>query len=234
MMTEKKNSKFGMLALIAAIVFVAYNAVLFAICGFDGHGGAFWVSYAFMMISFATLAVSGFVLKGRTLQPKDWLLGYPVIKHCAIYLALELLASIIFIALDYIDCSWIIAFSVQIILLAVHLIFIISCFMAKETIENIEEKVKQKTSSMQLLKIDVEMIVESSADADVKSAFAKLSEQIRYSDPMSNEALAEIEGQITVAVTQAKQMTDKEELLRACKQISLLLSERNKKFKVLK
>ncbi len=234
MTDNKKNSKFGMMALIAAIVFVTYNVVLFAVCGFSDHGGAFWISYAFMMISFATLAVSGLVLKGRTVQPKDWLLGYPVLKHCGIYLILEFIASITFIALDYIDCPWAIAFAVQMVLLAVHLVFIISCFMAKEMIENVEAKVNQKTSYIRLLKVEAEMIAERATDNDVKNAFGKLAEQLRYSDPMSSEALSDLENRISNLVEQAKVVTEKSDLLRICNNISLLITERNKKCKVLK
>ena len=234
MTNNKKSSKFGMMALMAAIVFVTYNAVLFAVCGFSGHGAAFWISYAFMMVAFVTLAVSGLALKSRTVQPKDWLLGYPVLKHCGIYLILEFIASVIFIALDYIDCPWAIAFAVQMVLLAVHLVFIISCFMAKEMVENVEVKVNQKTSYISLLRVDVEMIAERSTDTEVKTAFGKLAEQLRYSDPMSNEALADLESRISNLVEQAKIVTDKSDLLRICNNVSLLITERNKKCKVLK
>ena len=231
---NKKNSKFGMMAMIAAIVFVTYNVVLFAVCGFSNHGGAFWISYAFMMISFATLAVSGLVLKGRMVQPKDWLLGYPVLKHCSIYLIFEFIASIAFIALDYIHCPWVIAFAVQMVLLAVHLVFVISCFMAKEMIESVDAKVHQKTSYIRLLTVEVEMIGKRVTEPEVKNAFEKLAEQLRYSDPMSNEALNDLENRISNLVEQAKNVVEKRDLLRICNSISFLLTERNKKCKILK
>ena len=234
MTNNKKNAKFAMLGLIAAIVFVTYNVVLFAICGFRDHGGSFWISYAFMMVAFVTVAVSGLLLKGRTVQPKDWLLGYPVLRHCALYLVLEFVASILFVGLDYVNCPWAIALAVQVILLAVHLVFIVSCFMAKEMIENVEEKVQQKTATIKLLRVDVEMIAERATDAEVKAAYAKLAEQIRYSDPMSCEALADLESRITSLVEQAKTIADKDTQLRLCQSISLLVTERNKKCIVLK
>lgn len=230
MTNSKKNAKFGLIAIIVAIVFFAYNVILFAVCGFGDHGGTFWISYTFMMISFVIFAVSSLVLKGRTVQLKDWLLGYPVLMYCGIYLVLEFIASITFIALDYIDCPWAIAFAVQMVPLVVHLVFIISCFMAK----NVEEEINRKTTYIRLLRVEVEMIAESATDTEVKTAFEKLAEQLRYSDPMSNEALSDLENRISNLVEQSKAVTEKSDLLRICNNISLLITERNKKCKVLK
>lgn len=234
---RKSTSKVLMAAIMLGICFITYNVVVFAICGFTGHGGSFWLSYVFMLISFATLTISAYLLKNRNVKPKDWLLGYPVLRHCAIYIVLELIASILFMGLDYAGCPWGVALVVQLLLLAVHLVFIISCFLAKETIEDIQANVKVKTSKIKLLQVDVEMIAESSNNVDIKEAFAKLAEQIRYSDPMSSDLLSDLEDQIAYVIEQAKtsaSMDNVRDALPLCKKASLLLSERNKKCKILK
>lgn len=233
----KLTSKALMTLMMLAIGFITYNVVLFVICGFSNHGGAFWVSYVFMLLAFATLTISGYLLKSRNMQPRDWLFGYPVLKHCTIYIILELISSVLFMGLDYKDCPWGIAFAVQMILLAVHLVFIISCFIAKEMIEDVQTNVKVRTSKIKLLQIDVEMIAESTNNIEIKEAFVKLAEQVRYSDPMSSDALNDLEEQITYVVGQAKtsaSMNDVESSLTLCKKASLLLNERNKKCKVFK
>ena len=235
MMTTNQKTAFRLTAIIAAIMFVTYNAVLFAICGFPHHGGAFWLSYVFMMVAFATFAISGFIVKDRVVQPKDWLLGYPILKHCVIYLVVELIVSVLFIILDaVVNCPWGIAFAVQLILLAVHLVFIISCFVAKEIIEGVGEKTEKKTSYVALLRVDVEMIAERQTDPDLKKEFAKLAEQVRFSDPMSSDLLGDLERNISALVDRAKVETDAAALMELCREISLLLTERNKKCKVLK
>ena len=123
------------------------------------------------------------------------------------------------------------------ILLAVHLVFAISCFLAKEMIEEVQEKIQTNTIEMKLLQAEVEMVVEKTSDLDIKNAFRKLAEQVRYSDPVSNEYLSEIEREILTYVTNANvylETNDKENALGCCKRASLLLLERNKKCKVLK
>lgn len=233
----KLTSKVKMIALMLAIGFVTYNVVLFVACGFTGHGASFWISYVFMILAFAALTVTGYMLKSRDIQPKDWLLGYPVLKHSTIYIIVELVLSILFMALDSINSPWWLAFATQMIALAVHSVFIISCFLAQETIVDVQTKVKDATSFIKLLQVDVEMVAEKTTDPAVKDAFKKLAEQVRYSDPMSNENLFELEKQITLQVSNADScitLNDIDGALQCCNRATLLLTERNKKCKVLK
>ncbi len=233
----KLTSKVKMIALILAIAFVSYNVVLFVICGFAGHGASFWISYVFMLIAFAALTGTGYMLKSRDIQPKDWLLGYPVLKHSTIYITVEFIFSILFMAFDSIDAPWWIAFAAQMITLAVHAVFIISCFLAQETIVDVQTKVKDATSFIKLLQVDVEMVAEKATVPAVKEAFLKLAEQVGFSDPMSNDNLFELEKQITLQVSNADScmtLNDIEGALQCCNRATLLLIERNKKCKVLK
>ena len=233
----KLTSKVKMIALILAIGFITYNIVLFVICGFKGHGASFWVSYVFMILAFVALTATGYMLKSRDIQPKDWLLGYPVLKHSTIYIIVEFVFSILFMALDVISCPWWVAFAAQMISLAVYAMFVISCFLAQEAIVDVQDKVKVATSFIKLLQVDVEMIAEKTTDPNVKEAFLKLAEQVRYSDPMSNENLFELERQIKLQVSNADScitLNDIDGALQCGNRAALLLTERNKKCKVLK
>lgn len=231
------SSKMTKLVSMFGIIFVVYNVVLFVLCGFVGHGVAFWISYVFMIISFADVAVISYLLKGRSVLPKDWLLGYPILKHATIYIVIEFVLSVSFMVGDYYKWKGLIAFATQMILLAIHLVFAISCFLAKEIIEEVKEKVQTNTTDMRLLQAEVEMVAEKTSDIDIKNAFRKLAEQVRYSDPVSNEYLSKIEREIFTYITNANvclETNDKENALECCKKASLLLLERNKKCKALK
>lgn len=171
---------------IYAIAFITYNLSLFALCGFGGHGTTFWISYVFMLIAFFDVAVVTSMLGATTTLPKDWLFGYPIVRHMTIYVASELFLSIAFMISDTYKMNWSIALVAQMLLFAIHLIFIISCFLAKEIVEDIQEKVKVETTDFRLLQIDVEMIAKKATDEETKQAFKKLAEKIRYSDPMKN------------------------------------------------
>ena len=75
------------------------------------------------------------------------------------------------------------------------------------------------------------MLVNEEPDADTKVALTKLAEKIRFSDPMSSNALADIEMEITAKVKELKTYENKAVIINA---LDLLLTERNKKVKILK
>lgn len=229
-----KKSK--MLGAMLAIVFIAYNVVLFLLCGFTDHESTFWISWLFTVIAFGALAVSGVLLGKRGRFLRDWLFGYPIVKHSTIYIICEFIVSTIFIIFES-SVKWEIAFAVQFIFLAVYLVFAISCFLAKQTIDEVHTKVEDKTRFIKLLRSDTEMLAVKCEDTAVKVKCQKLAEAVRYSDPMSSEALFELEKELTLTVSECdKAITEKnyEEAGRLCDKASILLIERNKKCKALK
>ena len=229
--TEKKAS------LIYTIVMIAYNVVLFSIVGFSDHSVSFWISYTFMMVAFLSVAIVSFFIKDNTPQTKDWVFGFPPLKHTIIYIIVELVLSILFMALDGVDCPWFISLSVQIIVFAFFVVMVVSCFIAQDTITTIQRNVKDSTTFLNLLRIDVEMICEKAPDEETKKAFTALSEKIRYSDPMSNPNLFELEKQLSYYVNEAANSlsaNDKQTALHYCELATTSLIERNKKCKALK
>lgn len=224
-------------ALMAGIGFITYNIILFIICGFSDHGASFWISYAFMLVALATFAVSALAIKTNDTLPKGWLLNYPVLKHCTIYAIAELAVSTLFIGLDYADCHWAIALVAQLVLFAVFAVIIISNFSAKQMINEVHLETSVKASKMKLLQTEVEAIVRSAATPEVATAYTKLAEQIRFSDPMSSDALNGLDSQIELAIGQAKtfvSMNNVEASLNICKTISDMIIDRNTKCKILK
>ena len=220
------------------ICFVTYNVVLFSIAKFEDHYASFWLSYVFMLIAFILAVVSGVLLRSRDIQPKDWIFGYPILKHCVTYILVELVVSTVFMLLDMSEAfPWGIAFAVQFVIMALFSVLIISCFFTHESIVDVTKKVKDATTFIRLLRVDVEMVAEKATLPEVKQEFLKLAEQVRYSDPMSNACLFELEKQISQQVNQADlfvQSNDMVNALACCRNASLLLAERNKKCKVLK
>ena len=232
----KLNKKGKMLATILAILFITYNVILFILSGFTDHTAVFWLSWAFMMISFGAMACVGLILGKQGMFLRDWLFGYPIIRHTTLYLVFEFVASTIFIIFEQqVGLGW--TFSLQFLFLAVYLVFAISCFMAKETISDIHTKVSDKTRFIKMLRADAEMLTEKCADAETKEQCQQLAEAIRYSDPMSSKALFELEKELALAVSEcdkAVAANDFESARKLCEKAMLLLAERNKKCKTLK
>ena len=135
------------------------------------------------------------------------------------------------------EISWKIGFIIQFIMLAAHIALVATSFLAKSTIEKTQTKVKDATNYIRLLQVDAEMVAQKCEDPETKTAFLKLAEAIRYSDPMSNPALFELEKQIAQHVSAADRCVfskDYSGAMWCCKKASELLTERNKKCMVLK
>lgn len=233
-MNITKKSK--MTAAILAIAFIAYNVILFVLCGFTEHTGIFWMSWIFMLVAFFAMAGAGVLLGQKGMFLRDWLFGYPIIKHSTVYIIAEFCASSLFIILED-DIKWGWAFAVQFLFLCIYGVCAVSCFLAKETIDDIRSNVGNKTEFWKLLRADAEMLVEKCENAELKVQLQQLSDAIRYSDPMSSDALFELEREITVAVSECDKAVASGDLEKAgvlCKKVQSLVSERNKKCKALK
>ena len=97
--------------------------------------------------------------------------------------------------------------------------------------ERVSAKVQEKAFYIKQLQADVELLSGAETDAATKSALTRLVEKIRYSDPMSNEQIADIEDRITAKIAELKSATDKAKIIA---ELNLLLDERNRKTKILK
>lgn len=230
------TKKRKMIAEILAIAFAAYHATLFSLCGFSGHTAVFWMSWVFMLAAFAAMTVSLIVLGQRGMFLRDWLFGFPLIKHSTVFLIAELVASGVFILLEEIvPFGW--AFAVQFLLLCVYGICAVSCFLTKETINDVHTKVSDKTRFIKFLRTDAEMLVEKCSDPVTKEECRKLAEAIRNSDPMSNESLFELEKDLALTISECDRAVAAQDFSAVqdlCVKAKMLLSERSRKCKALK
>lgn len=178
-------------------IFIAL-LILFQVIAFAPpfvHNSVFWLSYIFGCISILTAMVCvNFAYRNAgTLKSKFY--NFPVIYVCGMYIVCQIVLSIIFMALAEKAYSWI-----GIIIFTVILGFvIIVCFSVSEAvpaIESIDVKSKQNIQFMKTIGAEIKSIRISCEESAVKSELAKLEELIRYSDPVSNPSLFDIENQI--------------------------------------
>ena len=221
----KKNK--GMAYAVLAIAFVLFNVIAFAIP--TAKTATFWIAYAFSVVAFALqIVIWKFAFKGTdTLKSK--FLGIPLISVGITYLIVQIIAIAIFMALP-LTASWI-AIVVCALILGISAICLIGTETGREEINRVEEKVEKKVFYIKSLQVDIEMLASAERDADTKAALTKLAEKIRFSDPMSNEVLAELEAEITAKVKELKTAENKAEIITV---LDSLIAERNKKAKLLK
>ena len=117
------------------------------------------------------------------------------------------------------------------IIAGVSAVCMISDNVGRNEIERVEAKVQKKVFYIRELQADIELLADNESDATVKTALTQLAEKIRFSDPMSNEQLADLENKISTKVAELKTASSK---LVIITELNSLLAERNKKCKILK
>lgn len=221
----KKNK--GMAYAVLAIAFVLFNVIAFAVP--TAKTSTFWIAYVFAAVAFVSqIAIWKFAFKGAdTLKSK--FLGIPLISVGITYLIIQLIAFAIFMAFP-IAPTWI-AIVVCALILGISTICLIGTETGRKEINRVEEKVEKKVFYIKSLQVDIEMLASDETDAVTKAALTKLAEKIRFSDPMSSEVLEELEAEIAAKVKELKTAENKVEIIKV---LDSLLTERNKKAKLLK
>ena len=217
----------GMAYAVLGIFFVIFNVIVFAIP--TAKTATFWVAYIFTLIAFVMQPfIWKFAFKDTdTLKSK--FLGISLISVGITYLIVQIVAVVAFMAISFVP-SWI-AIVVCILILGISAVCLIGTETGREAINRIEHKVDKKVFYIKSLQIDVEMLAKAEVDADTKIALTNLAEKIRFSDPMSDELLAELDAKIRNKFEELKSAEQKVTIIN---ELTLLVEERNKKCKLLK
>ena len=123
------------------------------------------------------------------------------------------------------------------VVLAFTALAVIKASVAADIVESVDKNVAEKTAFLRKATADAEVILASAKSAEVKAECKKVYEALRYSDPMSNEALSVTEAKITVKLDELKSAVtadDAEKTKTAAEELMLLIKERNAKCKALK
>ena len=121
--------------------------------------------------------------------------------------------------------------------LALFAIAIVKASAAADLVERVDEKVKTQTSFIRNMTAEAESLMNRAKSPEAKAACKKVYEALRYSDPMSNEALSVIEAKITVKVDEfasAVGADDAEKAKEIADEIGILVGDRNIKCKAMK
>lgn len=218
----KKNSTKGYV--ILGILFALVSVVVFAIPVVKL--AAFWIAYAFTAVAFAVQIVIWKATLGKEKTLKSKFLGFPIVHIGLVYLALQVAALGVFRFAGTLPAwSAVVACSV---IAGVSAVCVISADVGRGEIERVEEQVREKVFYIRQLQTELELMAEREAAVETKAALARLAEKLRFSDPMSDESLAEIETQIATKISELKTAEDKASRIH---EIGLLLDERNRKCK---
>lgn len=218
----KKDTIRGIVAL--AVVLVLYILIAFLIPFV--HTATFWVSFVFTLIAFAVVAAAIYIAFIKNPNAKSRFYGFPIARIGVIYGLVQLIAGFIFMVLSQWAPVWA-AVLVYAIALGATVIGLVSAEAVVSEIHVQDAKLKKNVSLMRSLQSKVNQIAAQFENADVKA----LADEFRYSDPVSNDAIADAEADLAAAVDELQSAYvdgDSEAMAKLCRKASALLAERNR------
>ena len=233
----KKNFKFYII--IWAILLAVYNLTVFlvkpVIPGYViNYDARFWISWGVIISTFIGQLLCAKVAFDSKNNEKLFL-NIPLITQS--YTAL-VIATVIGSGLMLIpDCPAWIAAIVCAVVLGFSAISVIKAKAAADIVSDTDDKIKTQTFFIKSLTVDAESLIARAKSEAVKAECKKVYEAVRYSDPMSNGALASIESEITITfakLSEAVVDNNFKTVFEFTSEIIILLGDRNKKCKLLK
>lgn len=212
---------------ILGIMFVLITIISIAVPSVKN--AAFWVSYAFTVIAFAAQIIIWKVAFRSDEALKSKFMGFPIVNIGIIYLVIQIILLIIFQSFQTLPvwAAVIICAAVA----GVSAFCMICSSVGRNEIERVSAKVQGKVFFVKQLQVEIEVLANSETDIVIKSALMQLAEKVRFSDPVSDERLTDLEKQI---IEKAAELKKGISMMKIINEISLLLDERNRKIKILK
>lgn len=221
-----------------AIALVVYNVITFVAgnetVGLATVGSSFWVGYAFITIAFIGNLICSFLFFKEENKGKVFL-NIPIIHLAYSALIVSLIVGAVAMAVPQIPC-WV-GVIIDVLVLAFYAIAIVKSSAAADIVNDVEQKVKVQTFFIRSLTTDADSLMASANSDEMKVETKKVYEAIRYSDPMSNNALASIENQIQNefnVFADAVKNNDIDLAKLSSNELVILINDRNKKCKLLK
>ncbi len=220
-----------------AIALAVFNVITFAVpitVNVNKFTPAFWIGYTFITLMFIAQLVCSIVFFKQDNNDKKFL-NIPIISLSYTALIVSIIVCVVAMAVPFI--SYWVGIVLDVLIVAFYAIAIISSKAAADTIENIDKKLKAQTFFIKSLTVDAESLLPRANSDETKAIAKKVYEVIRYSDPMSNEALSPVEAQITIKFNEFSNavVEDNKPLAETLgNELIILVNDRNKKCKILK
>lgn len=225
-MKENKVRIQGLIVL--AILFVVYTVIAFAI---PFHkNGTFILSYLFSVVALGMQIYVFRISFQRGSDVKSKFYGFPIAKIGVVYLLVQIIVSLIMMALSIIVPIWL-ALIIQAIILAAAGVGVIAADVMRNEIQRQDTVLRKDVSAMRTMQSKMRMVAGQCADTEITEDINRLSEALRYSDPVSSQAIAGIEMELSNLIDELQQAVMDQEYSSArelCKKALLTLEERNR------
>ena len=195
---------------------------------------AFYAAVIMMIVGYAFAVVSTLIGMKKADTAESTFYGVPFVYSGVVTFIAICVWSLVAMFLKVDPTVQII---IDIVIIAVACVKLFSRNAAKEIIEERGKEVKQKTLFTKMLSADASVLISKASVPEEKAACERVFEAIRYSDPMSDTALAGIESQISVKFSEfsaAIGTAGTGTVNKLADELIILVEDRNKRCMLLK
>lgn len=219
---------------IWAICFALYNIIVFVVPNENYGTEGFWIGYALITIALLGNLVCSYIALYSKSNAKV-LYNIPFVTASIVEIVVAAITGTIFMTVTGIEV-WV-AVIVAAVIVAISAIVSLVAKSAADTVGDIDDKIKKQTSFIKGITLDAEMLMKSATIPEIKDEVKKVYEAFRFSDPMSSDALNDIEDRIQNQFNLLQEVViteNTERVSHASKDLLSLIDYRNKKCKISK
>ena len=231
------KKRFNLYIVAWAVLLALFNVIAFVSVGWTGQAkytSSFWIGYVFITVMFIGQLICSY-MAFKADSAKKLFYNISLIRTSYIGLIVSFIVGGLCMLISPLP-YWVGVIVCAIVLVA-NVLSVVKATAAIDEIERIDTKVKMQTFFIKSLTVDADTLMASAKSEAVKAECRKVYETIRYSDPMSHDALSSVESQITVKfaeLSEAVKADDANKAIEIVNEIIILVGDRNKKCKLLK
>lgn len=212
----------------SALLLVVWNVIAFAIP--FAHTAPFWIGYVLAML--AILVQIPIILisfaQGKGLRSR--LYGFPIARVGFVYLVVQLVLSLLAMAIDAVLPVWLLIV-LETLLIAAAAMGLLTTTAMRDEIQRQDAALQANVSFMRALQSKAATLLGQTQDQQALPLLKQLSEELRYSDPVSSAATGETEANLTICIDDIEKALidgDLESAATLCGKARALLAERNR------
>lgn len=219
------------ITLVFGIALAVFGVLMFALPFIRNN--IFWVSFLFGVISIGMqFYVQPKAFEGKQAVSKFY--GFPIARIGLLYMAAQLALSLVMSALGWwVPLRFVVI--IYVVAIAIAAVGLIAADTMREEVEKMDLKLADNTAFMRNLRSKVGMILGQCEMEDVRNEIVSFAENLRFSDPISSEAVKEIEQELLSCVEDLQKMimnNDDKAALSLCRRADAILAARNQQCKL--
>lgn len=186
--------KYLVVWIIALVVFNVIAFIVPPIPGNSKYNSSFVIGYVFITIAFVVQLLT-ILYASRTDRLEKLLYNLSIVRISIICLIVMTVIGAVVMIIPQIP-YWIAAI-ICVLITAVMVIAVTSVSFAIDSVENVDQKTREKTQFIRKCVVEAESIVDMADTDEAKAACKKVYEALKYSNPVSDENVSEYEHKIS-------------------------------------